>query len=99
AARWRSTAFWAFSQNSGVVRNVAPSFSAIAAVIDMRPLTIRLTNSSRRISPGRVGGHRRRVALMASSGFSVVVTDVDVERTGWPPAEDAPPSIVLDGAR
>ena len=28
AARWRSTAFWALSQNSGEVRNTAPSFKA-----------------------------------------------------------------------
>ena len=30
-----STAFCALSQNSGVVRNVAPSFSAIAALTEV----------------------------------------------------------------
>src|SRR5207245_2590043 len=42
-ARWRSTAFCALSQNSGVVPRDAASFKAISAVTELRPLTIRLT--------------------------------------------------------
>ena len=43
AASWRSEAFCALSQNSGVVRKAAPSFSAISALTDVRPLTMRFT--------------------------------------------------------
>src|SRR5215471_12443113 len=38
----RSTAFWAFSHNSGVVLKVAASFSATSAVTADRPFTMRL---------------------------------------------------------
>ena len=37
-----STAFWALSQNSGFVRKAAASLSAISAVTEVRPFTIRL---------------------------------------------------------
>ena len=40
-----STAFWAFSQNSGVVRKAAPSFSAIPALTDV-PSAIRARSST-----------------------------------------------------
>ena len=42
------TAFWALSQNSGVVRKAAASLSAISAVTEVRPFTTRTQQPRKR---------------------------------------------------